>query len=349
LAQKYLWKFLNMDEDFFEQEYNCKFLDDASFFFPPEVINHCKFAYRQEDLTGAPYKIRDYPIKQKYKHKKFIYCGGEANVLLEHLSKGKISKNLYAGYDVGRRKDSAEFKIIEEEGMLQTVVFARSFKNIPFEEQRRQLQYYMNTFPIIKLGIDETGIGMQLAEQLQNEFGSRVKTLSFTNVLKNQLFTNLKIRFEGQMIAIPEDMELVKQLISIRRIITNFNSVRYDVDPGELKYHHADRVIALALASYMGTPAQKDPKYWNAVAPTVVKTQRKEYLPQTRGVSAPLAQKMPSRLSDISSVPKLADEMNSIFKGLIEINSDGISRSPGRDAKGALPYEKGTGTRRKLR
>ena len=168
--------------------------------------------------------------------------------------------------------------------MLQTVVFSRSFKNTPFEEQRRQLQHYMKTLPIIKLGIDETGIGMQLAEQLQNEFGSRVRTLSFTNVLKNQLFTNLKIRFEGQMIAIPEDMDLVKQLISIRRIITNFNSVRYDVDPGELKYHHADKVIALALASYMGTPAQKDPKYWNAVAPTVVETPKKDYLPKIRGV-----------------------------------------------------------------
>jgi len=253
--------YLNMDEDYFEQEYNCKFLDDALFFFPPVLVNNCKFDYRQTDLTNEDSESLPYPIVQRHSYKKFNFYRNDLESLKQAIQSGVVSRNLYAGYDVGRKKDSAEMMILEETDKsganLQTILFAETLHQTSFEQQISFIRNVMKKLPIIKLGIDATGIGMPLAEQLEREFGSRVASVGFTNVIKNEIFVNLKIRFETQGIAIPDWIDLIRQLHSIKRTITAFSNVRYDVDSSEARYHHADKVIALALASIVGTPAEK--------------------------------------------------------------------------------------------
>ena len=72
-----------------------------------------------------------------------------------------------------------------------------------------------------RLCVDRHGIGMNLAENLQTEFRSRVEGLALIGQVKEGLAVGLKIAFENEALAIPRDRELTAQIHSIKKTATD--------------------------------------------------------------------------------------------------------------------------------
>jgi phage FluMu gp28-like protein len=101
--------------------------------------------------------------------------------------------------------------------------------------------------------IDATGIGMQMAEETQDEFGKyRIEPVTFTNAVKEDLAYGLRRKFEDRAIRIPPDFNLRESLHSVKKITTAAGNIRFDAvrsDSG-----HADEFWALALAEHGISP-----------------------------------------------------------------------------------------------
>lgn len=167
---------------------------------------------------------------------------------------------LYAGFDVGRRRNASELWVNEKLGDKFYQRMLKTWAGEPFESQRYQLERFIEVTKPVRLCIDETGMGMNLAENLRNKFGDIVEPVNFagridsdidldrrhTVAVKERMASNTKILFESHAISIYPDRQTIDQIHSIKREVTSSGNVRYDTERNEK--HHADRFWALALA-----------------------------------------------------------------------------------------------------
>ena len=94
--------------------------------------------------------------------------------------------------------------------------------------------------------IDNTGIGMQLAERAQEKFGSyKVEPVTFTGPVKEQLAYPLRAAFEDKTIRVPGDEFIRADLRAVKKDTTAAGNIRFTADRG--KNGHADRFWGLAL------------------------------------------------------------------------------------------------------
>jgi phage FluMu gp28-like protein len=253
--------FRSMMLEFFQQEYELRAIDEAVAFIPLEMIKQCTFeallgevVIEQEDEYGDNITRRG----QKYPNLDLrIYKTVEE--LSHAISQGKVTKNLVAGYDIGRKGDSSEIMILEEipsQDFLQIERLNVTLKNATYRTQFNVVEKMFTLLPIRKMKVDSTGIGDNLSEDLKNRFRSRIEDVKFTNENKGDMASNLKIRFEDQSIAIANDRDLIGQIHSIKRKVTENAIIKYEVPSSERRKHHGDKFWALALASISGQPAQ---------------------------------------------------------------------------------------------
>lgn len=155
-------------------------------------------------------------------------------------------RQLYAGFDVGRRRDLSCFWLLEKVGDVFWTRVLRTFDNEFFSTQ----EGFLNTvMPALKrLCIDATGMGMQMAERLQQRWGKyRVEAVNFSAPVKSELAMPIRRLFEDKLVRIPADDLVREDLHSIRKIVTTAGNVRLDADRSETD-GHADRFWSLALA-----------------------------------------------------------------------------------------------------
>lgn len=172
---------------------------------------------------------------------------------------------LVSGFDVGRRRNASVLSVLEKENGRYHEKLKRVWRKLDFEGQRHQLKQFITICKPIRLCIDETGIGMQLAEELSREFPSVVEPVNFaarieskikktekrhTIPIKERMVTNVKILFEKGDIRIASDREMVDQIHAIRRIITPSGGIRYDSEKSDRT--ELDQFWALALAVHAG-------------------------------------------------------------------------------------------------
>ena len=208
--------FQSLDEAEFQQEYELAFLDESQTYFPYELIFGCV----SDELEPC------------------------ANVdrLLE-TTKG----DLYAGFDVGRTRNTSELVVLEKRPKRLVYRYGRSFDRSRFQEQEESLRKMLARSKRFKrLCVDRHGIGMNLAENLRAEFRSRVEGIALVGQAKESLAVDLHIAFENEEIEIPRDRELISQVHSIKKTATEAGYSRYDTEKNDR--HHADVMWALALA-----------------------------------------------------------------------------------------------------
>jgi len=200
------------DDDAFQQEYCCQFVDDSSSFLPYELIKQCW------DVT--------LPLQFTF----------------EDMS--KLKDPLFAGYDPGKLVDSGVFTVVEmtKDGVIRR--HEKLWNKVDYTEQLQYIIQAMKASKITKINIDRTGVGEKLFEDLKKEFGYRVNGITFTNATKEKMIIDLKVLFQNKQIKIPYDIELTNQLHSLQRILLPSKQVRYAHPSGK----HDDRVWALALA-----------------------------------------------------------------------------------------------------
>jgi len=199
------------DDDLWEQEFELKWLDEASAWLDYELINAA-----EHDRAGIP----------------------------EHYAGGPC----YAGIDIGRRRD---LFVIWVDEMMGDVAWCREViarRRISFREQDTLVDEVMSRYRIARLCADQTGMGEKPVEDWQRKYGEyMVEGVLFTGPTKLHLATVGKQSFEDRRSRIPMgDRDLRSDLHSLRKMTTAAGNVRFDADRSE--NGHADRAWAKFLA-----------------------------------------------------------------------------------------------------
>ena len=206
------------NENAWKTEYLCEFLDEEEVLLPYEVIQACE----------------------------------EENVLTDDLR--SLQGDIYVGVDIGRRHDLTCISVIEKLGSVLYLRRLEILRNLPFSQQFKIIDHIASFSR--RVAIDETGIGMQLAEELQKKWGeTKVLRVYFTARMKEELAERLKAKFQDKLIKIPKDNDLREDLHSVKRTVTDAGNIRYE---GRAEEGHADRFWSLALAVY--SYSQEDKK-----------------------------------------------------------------------------------------
>jgi hypothetical protein len=103
--------------------------------------------------------------------------------------------------------------------------------------------------------VDQSGIGMMLAERLVQKYGAVVEPVTFTAQLKERLAPMVKQAFEDRTVRIPDSREVRADLNSVKRFVTPAGNVRFDAEHTDRG--HADRFWALAQVINAATQAPR--------------------------------------------------------------------------------------------
>lgn len=199
------------DPDAWEQEYELHWLDEASAWLPYELITAC-----EHERAGDP----------------LGYTGGP----------------VYVGVDIGRRHDLFVVWVVEQVGdvLWTREVIAR--RGATFAEQDGILADVFTRYRVLRVCMDQTGMGEKPVEDAQRKHGtSRVEGVLFTAANKLALATVGKQAFEDRHIRIPMGDDAIRaDLHKLQKVAGPTGAPRFvaDADSGG----HADRTWALFLA-----------------------------------------------------------------------------------------------------
>ena len=104
----------------------------------------------------------------------------------------------YAGMDIGRHSDRTSIVILATISDGKTFIEdIKTFQNMEFRQQFKEAASIIKALHIRKMCVDATGLGMQLAEDLQRDFGPIIHPVTFTNQNKVEMFNGLKKAFSS--------------------------------------------------------------------------------------------------------------------------------------------------------
>lgn len=206
---KKCWSIAKGDPRLFDQLFNCKFLDGELQYIPTKAITE-----NTEERCSVP-----------------------------------LEGYAFAGLDIGRTVDLTALYVVRRgiDGFWR-VVYRETCKRTQQQDIERMVDAAFSRFNIRRLCVDSSGLGAFPAEQLQRKHGrARVEPVVFTLNSKEALATTLYSVIVGGLMRFQrDDAQLIQDLCSLRRIITEAGNVRYDAPHTE--EGHADRAWALALA-----------------------------------------------------------------------------------------------------
>ena len=229
------------DEETWLQEYGCQFLSDAQNYIPVELISTCVHEEATTEWTG--YGTRD---------------TGQGK------GPGCEARDFYMGVDIGRKRDLTIAWLFEKVGGILWSRRLMVMKGMNFDQQEKHIcqlieggaaaspesrvPYPVSLVPcpaVRRVCIDQSGIGMMLAEHLVQKYGALVEPITFTAPLKERLAPLVKMAFEERTVRIPDNRDVRADINSVKRFVTLAGNVRFDADHTDRG--HADRFWALAM------------------------------------------------------------------------------------------------------
>jgi phage FluMu gp28-like protein len=268
----------NSDSDMFLQEYCLQFLDSSHAFLPLDLILSCHPPYYLSNLDPLDPRadtfidevdMDDVEKMIERSYIAFVSRGlgsnedkgiGDALEMVRRLSdmidEGLVGRDLIMAYDVGRHRDSAELVIYE---LYQGKTYQRllvTMRQVEFDNQKLVMRAVMEDLPVRRAVIDRGGMGEDIAEWAQKRWGqTKVVSVHFTNDLKGDWATDMKIEMEGRRVTIIPDRDQDQQFHSIKKKSTQVGMFQYVVEEqtstvggGKKIVHHADKFWANALA-----------------------------------------------------------------------------------------------------
>lgn len=203
------------DEITWREEFCCEPVDESTAFLPYELINGCK----------------------------------ESNVI-RAFDKLESLGDLYLGYDIARKGHKSVISILEKIEKVKYLRYLVELKNMRYRDQKELLYSFLKLKNLRRACIDSTGIGNNLAEDAQIDYGkSKVEMVTFTNSSKEEMATMLYISMEDRNLRVDDNIEqeVVEDMHSVRRITTKAGNTRLDADVTE--NGHADCFWSIALAN----------------------------------------------------------------------------------------------------
>lgn len=176
--------------------------------------------------------------------------------LLHQLTTERIIRadygRLRGGVDVGRINDRTAIALVGQEhirekwGDRYALVHHEMHKGMAFDAQKATIHQVDGRFDVEGWKVDKTGLGMQLAEELQNASPERFEGVWFSAQRKSRLALNMLKLAEEKRLLLPNDPDVLAQLHSIQKV-TSGQSIKYDAERNE--DGHGDLFWAIALAA----------------------------------------------------------------------------------------------------
>jgi phage FluMu gp28-like protein len=224
-------------EDFW-QEYECSWVDESIAWIDWALIRRNQGLAQAGLLWSRSTRTPDQALEA-------------IEELAEQIEERQVESALVAGMDIGRKKDTTELTLLGKSTTGQLPFrLGITLDRVEFDTQFSILAAVMDRLPVIRVAIDSFGIGMQFAEQAVRRWGVRAQQAEFTNPNKELWANEVKVRFQRQELPIPLERDLVYQIHSVRRKITETKTQVFDVEATEK--HHADKFWSLALAAWVG-------------------------------------------------------------------------------------------------
>ena len=154
----------------------------------------------------------------------------------------------FVGWDVARKTDLSVMYVLEDQNGTLVEIERVELRDTSFRAQHEIFDTLMRKYKVLRAGIDETGMGSPVVEDVQDRHGStRVVGVGFTSASKLDMATVLRDRFEAGTLAIGDDPLLRTDLLSIKKTggSGGIPILREDGSSDA----HADRFWALALAT----------------------------------------------------------------------------------------------------
>lgn len=201
------------DDDLWAQEFELKWLDEASSWLPFELITSC-----EHEAAGVPAH----------------YQGGPC----------------FVGVDIASRNDLFVIWVFE---LVGDVLWTREIierRRITFAEQDMLLDDVFNRYRVARCCMDQTGMGEKPVEDAQRRHGTtRVQGVLFTGPAKLELATRGKEGFEDRKLRIPEGRsDLRADLHKLKKVTGATGVPRFVADSDS--NGHADRTWACFLAQH---------------------------------------------------------------------------------------------------
>ncbi len=212
------------DDDTWTQEFELKWLDGATAWLDYDLINCVEDAQ-----AGRP------------EHYQGVFC--------------------YIGNDIARRHNLWVAWVLEAVGDVLWTREIAELERATFAEQDATLDTLMERYTVVRLCMDQSGMGEKPVEDAQRRYGeSRVEGVMFTQASKLHLATIGKQAFEGHKVRIPAgNKKLRSDLHSLKKIVTPTGGVRFDVESADNS--HADRTWAAFLGLYAASVPSAAYKY----------------------------------------------------------------------------------------
>jgi len=201
------------DEDAWAQEYEIKWLDEASAWLPYELIS----AVEHEEAGDVD-----------------RYAGGPC----------------FIGNDIARRGDLWVAWVFEQVGDVLWTREIRTLRRAKFAEQDAVMDELFQRYRVVRLAMDQTGMGEKPVEDAKLRYGEhRVDGVLFTGPNKHLLATVGKSAFEDRKLRIPMgDKELRADLHKLKQVLSPTGAPRFVAESDGAG--HADRAWSCFLAAY---------------------------------------------------------------------------------------------------
>lgn len=217
------------DEETFQQEFMVNPMDGSSAYIPHTLLEANVDATLLPPLVLHGDDLHNIPLDEYRPAPEIRHTGGR----------------LYLGVDIGRRQDLTVLWVLERVGTRLITRLVVELHRTRFRYQFRWLQVLL---PLVAhCEIDETGLGMQLAEDAQLDFGAdRVTKVTFNAEEKRDMAVSLKRDFEDHLLRLPDAQSIRDDIRKMRRVVSPSGNVLFTGERD--KDGHADRFWALALA-----------------------------------------------------------------------------------------------------
>ena len=208
------------DPDIWAQEFECMPMDASAVLLPYDVIARCESPEATTVISPEFY----------------------------HISKPPI----YIGWDFARKQDLSVLWIAEKMGDVLHTREVVEFRNMSTPDQINAVRHRIKAAQ--KVCLDYTGSGVGCGDFLAREFGQyspqkhqygKIELCAFSNALKVEVFSKLRMAFDSVKIRVPVNREVREDLHSVNRVVTQTGTVTYRAPRNE--DGHADRCTALAL------------------------------------------------------------------------------------------------------
>lgn len=159
---------------------------------------------------------------------------------------------LRGGVDVGRINDRTAIALVGQEFERAkwldryALIHHEMHKGLPFDAQKARIHEVDGRYDVERWKVDKTGLGMQLAEELQQAAPERFEGVWFSAQRKARLALNMLKLAEDKRLLLPNDPDVLAQLHSIQKLVSG-NAIKYDAERSD--DGHGDLFWAVALAT----------------------------------------------------------------------------------------------------